>query len=130
AGHEWECLDRRPGLFDRLDIHEKDHAGRILAVPELLDLAVEVMLERSWHLVRHDLLPLLGREGLHDRSDSHDFHELSPCLCDVLFGGYIRVANGAAGRGESDNFNVIYAIPVGTVRKQKGWLFPPSVAIS
>jgi len=42
----------RFGLFERLDVHEENHAGRILSVPELLDLAVEIELERVRNFCR------------------------------------------------------------------------------
>src|SRR5262249_6581662 len=63
---ERQRFDCRLGLLDRVDIHDEDHAGFVLAVKELFDLSVEIELERRRDFLRHDLRPLLRRDRLDD----------------------------------------------------------------
>src|ERR1700730_2706260 len=63
AFHERQRFNRRLGMLDRVDVHREDHTWLILAVPELLDLAVRIELGRRGHLARQHLL-LLRRERL------------------------------------------------------------------
>src|SRR3569832_3001467 len=58
TSRERQRVDGCFGLVNRVGVHEKDHAGLIVAEPELLDLAVKVELERTRDFLRHDLLPL------------------------------------------------------------------------
>ncbi len=67
-----------PGLLERADAHQEDDAGLVLGEPELLDLLIEIELERVGHLLLHDLLSLLVSRRLDDRSDGKDFHVRSP----------------------------------------------------
>ncbi|HEX9588334.1 MAG TPA: hypothetical protein VGA15_11405 [Bradyrhizobium sp.] len=72
-GRERQRIQRRFGLFDRLDGHEKNWSD-LLSKPELLDLAIKIELKRRRHFARHVLLPLFWCEGF-DGSDGHDLHE-------------------------------------------------------
>src|SRR5262249_13854014 len=67
AGHHRHRLDRRLGLFDRLNVHEEERAGNVLAEPKLFDLAAEIKLECVRNFLWHDLLPLFRGGLLNER---------------------------------------------------------------
>jgi hypothetical protein len=56
--------DDRLRLVERLGVHQKDHAGLILAEPELLDLVFKIKFKCVRNFFPHNLLHLFVRDRL------------------------------------------------------------------